>query len=262
MLVFLLFLAGHDSSSIRLRDKFVDALTLKRIKRWHRDGTIIYGMFCIAISYHVSLFLLIPAILIRLAFFDPALNYWTDFNPGFIGTTAFWDKKFARIFGKNGAIRKAIVFLLLLIVLNILFINKIIAQTFLGMGITSHGICVGGGYMFKEGKLKNYQLEFDYRCPLKRSDVPNTSSLLIGRNIEYSKYNLNLATGVGYYRVQKFYKYNYLNHFTIEQVTKLKPSFKLELSRHISDGLLYTSFNYCGLNWYSLGFKTILSNIK
>jgi len=108
MLVFLLFLAGHDSSSIRLRDKFVDALTLKRINRWHRDGTTIYAMFCIAISYHISLFLLIPAILIRLAFFDPALNYWTDFNPGFIGTTAFWDKKFARIFGKNGAIKKAI----------------------------------------------------------------------------------------------------------------------------------------------------------
>jgi len=145
-------------------------------------------------------------------------------------------------------------------------------QTFLGIGITTHGVTAGGGYMFKDSsKLKNYQIEFDYRCPLKRTDVPNTSSLLFGRNLRFSVntdkkevkgFNLNYAIGVGYYRVQEFYKYNYINNFSIEQKTKIKASYKLELSKRISDGILYISANHCGIDWYSFGFKTIISNIK
>jgi len=140
------------------------------------------------------------------------------------------------------------------------------------MGVTTHGICAGGGYMFKDSSdLKNYQIEFDYRCPLKRSDVPNTSSLLFGRNLRFTVktekkeakgFNINYAIGVGYYRVQDFYKYNNLNNFSIEQTTKIKPSYKLELSKRISDGMLYISANQCGIYWYSFGFKTIISNIK
>jgi len=154
----------------------------------------------------------------------------------------------------------------------ILFPFASFGQTFLGMGYTTNGITAGGGYMFKDSsKLKNYQVEFDYRCPLKRSDVPNTSSLLFGRNLRFAVkaekkevkgFNLNYAVGVGYYRVQEFYKYNYINNFSIDQKTKIKPSFKIEFSKRVSDGMLYVSANHCGIWWHSLGFKTIISNIK
>jgi len=269
ILIFLLLLAGHDSSSIRLREHAVDALGVKRIKRWHRDGAFIYGMFCLQVAQNLSWWLLIPAVLIRLAFFDLAINYWTDWNINFIGTTATTDKFFAKIFGKNGAIKKSLFFFLILLLLNILFINKIKAQTFLGMGVTTNGITAGGGYQFK--KIKNFDLEFDYRCPLKRPDISNTSSLLAGRiiNLKLATENKSLgwfrikyAAGIGYYRVQEFYKYNSENNFFIIQVTKFKPSFKVEASRRIADGIIYLSVNHCGIWWQSVGFKTILSNIK
>jgi len=128
LIVCVLFSAGHDSSSIRLRQKISDYLTIQRIKRWHRDGLALYILFCLPLFFFGSSLdhlvinwkMMIAAALIRVSIFDPFLNYWTDYSITFIGTTAWWDRRFSKIFGKNGAVKKSIAFFLLLIALNIL----------------------------------------------------------------------------------------------------------------------------------------------
>lgn len=123
-----LFSAGHDSTSIRLRQTIGDNMTIKRIKRWHRDGLALYILFCLPLFFYGSSLeqlvinwkMIVAAALIRVSIFDPFLNYWTDYSITFIGTTAWWDRRFSKIFGKNGALKKSITFFLILIILNFL----------------------------------------------------------------------------------------------------------------------------------------------
>ena len=120
LIICVLFSAGHDSSSIRLRQTVSDYMTIKRIRRWHRDGFLLYVLFCVPVIFIGGWKIAIAAALIRASIFDLALNKWTDYNYKFIGTTAFWDKQFSKIFGKDGAVKKSLAFLLVLIALNIL----------------------------------------------------------------------------------------------------------------------------------------------
>lgn len=138
ILVACLFLAGHDSTSFLLRKggDNAGALLYSRLNRWHRDGLIIYclviiainlGEICYAIkigaSFSISMIdwkMFIAAGLIRLSFFDLSFNYWSQLPFNLIGTTAFTDRLFARVFGHQGAVLKSLVFLLVLISLNYL----------------------------------------------------------------------------------------------------------------------------------------------
>lgn len=123
LIIFKLFLAGKDASSYLLKDKTDDsALTLKRIQRWHRDGVILDFLFTAILAWASGRILecFLQSLLIRLALFDLAFNYWVSFNIRYLGSTSTVDRIFIKIFGINGALKKSLFFLGVLILWGIL----------------------------------------------------------------------------------------------------------------------------------------------
>lgn len=129
IVIWTLLLAGKDATSYQLKDKntnFQD-LERRRVQRWHRDGSLMFALVTLS-SFVVGILLslnwpliLAYSLLIRLAIFDYFFNKWAGLDVRYLGSTAIWDKIFISIFGKNGAIRKSLVFSLLIILLNLLF---------------------------------------------------------------------------------------------------------------------------------------------
>ena len=123
MLVCILFLAGKDATSYKLKDKRDNDLTQIRIKRWHRDGVALNILFVLPFIYFDLpkwYFYILFSFLIRLSVYDLAFNYWGGLNYKFLGSTAWWDQQFIKIFGENGAVKKSIFFAVVLILLNLL----------------------------------------------------------------------------------------------------------------------------------------------
>ena len=120
LLAYILISAGRDSDSIRMKSNTVDNLLLIRLKRWHRSGAITYAIVVGMLTWFIGWKIFLAGILIRIIFFDLAVNKWTDYPFDLIGTTAITDQFFAKIFGQHGAVKKALAFFALLIALNIL----------------------------------------------------------------------------------------------------------------------------------------------
>jgi hypothetical protein len=123
VLVCILFLAGKDASSYLLKEKDnpITDLERKRIQRWHRDGVALNALIIVPIVYlrpELSLIILYT-ILIRLSVFDLAFNKWAGLDYKFLGSTAWADKIFNKIFGDYGAVKKSIFFFIVLIILNV-----------------------------------------------------------------------------------------------------------------------------------------------
>lgn len=122
MLVCILFLAGKDATSYKLKSKIDNDLTKTRINRWHRDGVVLNILFVLPFIYFDLsnwIFYLVTTLLLRLSFFDLGFNYWGGLDYDKLGSTALVDKFFVRIFGENGAVEKSLVFFALLILFNI-----------------------------------------------------------------------------------------------------------------------------------------------
>lgn len=118
-----LFLAGKDADSYLLKDRTDNALSSGRVKRWHRDGFILYILFLLPLivwdgsdNWRTA----IAVTLIRLSLFDLGFNHWAGLPESYLGGTAWSDRLFVRIFGINGAARKSLTFLAILIILNFL----------------------------------------------------------------------------------------------------------------------------------------------
>lgn len=120
LLVMILFLAGKDATSDRMKDKNAPAseLRYKRISRWHRDGVALWLLATLPVFYHTSWWLLLISILLRLSVYDVSFNKWAGLPVGHLGGTSFWDRFFVRIFGAQGADTKAVTFTLIWVVFN------------------------------------------------------------------------------------------------------------------------------------------------
>lgn len=121
--VCILFLAGKDATSFLLteRAKLNTSLGSRRIQRWHRDGIALNILVIVPIVYlrpELS-WIILYTVLIRLAVFDLAFNKWAGLSLTWLGSTAWTDRFFSKIFGEKGAVKKSIFFLLVLIVLNV-----------------------------------------------------------------------------------------------------------------------------------------------
>lgn len=121
MLVAILFLAGKDATSYKLKDKNDNDLTKIRIKRWHRDGVVLNILLVLPLIYFDPTNwwrYILYSLLIRLSIYDIAFNYWGGLPYKYLGSTAWWDRQFIKIFGEEGALKKSIFFLSILILLN------------------------------------------------------------------------------------------------------------------------------------------------
>jgi hypothetical protein len=123
LFAFTLTLAGKDADSYLLKDNSqqYQGLTKSRLDRWHRDGVLlnIYAVLLTSWASHLWISASILAILIRLGFYDLSFNKWTSLPLTYIGDTSAIDRVFLSIFGKNGAIKKSVVFLIILILWGI-----------------------------------------------------------------------------------------------------------------------------------------------
>lgn len=125
VLICILLLASKDAHSYLLKDKDNVETDQTRliIKRWHRDGVALNALIIVPLVYlrpELSMIILYGG-LIRLAVFDLAFNKWAGLNYKFLGSTAWFDQQFSKIFGSDGAVRKSIFFAGVLIVSNILY---------------------------------------------------------------------------------------------------------------------------------------------
>lgn len=120
LIICTLFLAGKDATSYLLKDRLSQStdLTIKRIQRWHRDGVVLFGLFVLPLLFIVSPVVILYAGLIRLIFFDIAFNKWANLPIKFLGSTSKFDLFFKKYLGEDGAIKKALIFLGILILLN------------------------------------------------------------------------------------------------------------------------------------------------
>jgi hypothetical protein len=129
LLIGILFLAGKDATSFRLKDhNAYGQLTDKRIVRWHRDGVILWLLLSLPLAYYNSQWWLVMtySVLIRAATFDPAFNKWAGLKITYLGGSAYFDRLFVRILGKNGALKKTCIVTVVIITLNIIFKSSLI----------------------------------------------------------------------------------------------------------------------------------------
>lgn len=119
LLIFKLFLAGKDASSYQLKDKSAyGELTTTRIKRWHRDGVALDVLGTLPFAYILGPAwwqVILISLLLRLSVFDIAFNKWASLNIHYLGSTAWADRLFVKVFGINGAIKKSLFFAITII---------------------------------------------------------------------------------------------------------------------------------------------------
>jgi len=110
--IFQLFLAHKDAMSYLLKDKSLSGeATKKIIRRWHADGVGIVAIFTIVLYWATKTWEVVPSVLLaRLTVYDLAFNKWSKLNIHFLGSTAYWDKIFIKMFGINGAVKKSLFF--------------------------------------------------------------------------------------------------------------------------------------------------------
>lgn len=123
LLICILFLAGKDATSYRLKDhnRPAGSLQTNRIKRWHRDGVALWVLCTLPVAVLVTPWLFLLSGIIRAAFFDPAFNKWAGLDLNFLGGSAMFDRMFVKIFGVRGALFKAAFFFSALIAVNIFY---------------------------------------------------------------------------------------------------------------------------------------------
>jgi len=122
ILICCLILAGKDATSFLLKEKKDDDFSATRIKRWHRDGVILYALYvlpCCKIDFPETWKIVLAAALIRLALFDLEFNRSASLDMHYLGSTAWIDRQFVKVFGLNGALKKSGVFFLLLVGANV-----------------------------------------------------------------------------------------------------------------------------------------------
>lgn len=248
MVAFLGFMAGKDGITNLLK-KQTDNLTDSRLKTWHSGGAWVYAIYCVSVAWLCNWWLLVPGLLLRVSLFDLGVNKWSSYDFQHIGTTAFWDKQFSKIFGSKGAVKKAIVFFILVIALNLVYF-KVHGQPFIGAGATTSGMNLTGGY---SGRVMIYA--FDYRLPLIKSSKPNTIALLVGYKVTPM---LTASVGAGRYRVLNFSKYNEYFNYQIEQVTKYYPAVKIDTYRTFYNGDVFVSLNWCRQAWAAVGIRAYI----
>lgn len=93
----------------------------KQLTAWHFCGGLLYTLFTGPLFFLAGWEIFIAALLIRLAVFDVAYNKAAGLKLAYMGEgTEKIERVAIKVFGPNGAVKKMIVALAILIILNIL----------------------------------------------------------------------------------------------------------------------------------------------
>lgn len=111
-LALICFLAKKDGTVTLIKKNYpADALIHTRLKRWHTDGVFIHAIPAILVAYLTGMWWQVLGInlLMRLSVYDVVHNLSAQLPARYMGTTALWDRIFAKIFREN-AVLKAVTF--------------------------------------------------------------------------------------------------------------------------------------------------------
>ena len=123
------------------------------------------------------------------------------------------------------------------------------AQFFAGLGATNNGVYAEGGYL-----KHSYELKLAYKLPMTRTDVPNITSLQLGRTVSLEKnFSITPSAGVARYKVLDFSSYD--GGGQIIQVAEWNPIYEIELGWDKGAGRIFTGFHFCKQLYYSVGIK-------
>lgn len=122
LLVTILFLAGKDATSYRLKDhnRAASSLQASRINRWHRDGVCLWVLITLPVFYFISPWQAVWSVLIRASVWDISFNHWAGLPKRYLGGSAWFDRLFVKVFGTYGAVRKSLAFACILVLSNLL----------------------------------------------------------------------------------------------------------------------------------------------
>lgn len=113
---------GHQ---VRVQAKMPYLAIKKLIHHWHSAGVVMNIIVAAPFLYVCKWYeVAIAMLLIRVIFFDLFRNLGAGINVGEFGTEAQSDTIFTRIFGKNGGIKKAVLFFVILIILNLCVVSN------------------------------------------------------------------------------------------------------------------------------------------
>ena len=120
--IFILCLAWEFGRRDGISHEANRTLTTKQRKEWHFNGTVLYFAACFPIIYLIDYRLIAAVLLARFSLFDLGYNSTApQFKITYIGDGAeFWERLSIKVFGKDGAVKKAIAGIVLLIGLNLL----------------------------------------------------------------------------------------------------------------------------------------------
>jgi len=114
ILAFAFYAGKHDGDSHLSNRRLLDT----ERKTWHRSGYILYIIFTTLVGF-IHWKLSICAAIAR-GIFDIGYNVGGKLKLSYIGDgREFWERLFIKLFGVDGGVKKAIAFILLLIVLNV-----------------------------------------------------------------------------------------------------------------------------------------------
>lgn len=120
----------------------------------------------------------------------------------------------------------------------ILMATKSIAQPYIGLNVSTHGVGAETGFITAKG----LQMALGGSVPLIKSDVPRILYLTAGQKINVGEYNVTPSAGIGYYSVKDFSEYD--KGGSVITLSGYKPFYNLELGRDWYKGRLFVFSNY------------------
>lgn len=109
---------------VYMPEKLPYAFIKKTLKIWHWSGGWINVVSVVSWLFLVEWWaVFLAGVLIRVAFFDLVRNKFANHSLWALGTESYWDKFFTKHIGKNASKIKTIASIIILIILNILYVQ-------------------------------------------------------------------------------------------------------------------------------------------
>jgi len=133
------------------------------------------------------------------------------------------------------------------------FADNLFSQPYLGLGLGNKGMNYQLGMIDESMDFK-----IDYKMPMSRNDVAKILSFQIGKRFlltHNESDNLSLTTSIGYgWRKWKDFT-EWDKGGEVILASDFKPVYQIELMKQWYCGGLLINYAYCGLNYFTIGFK-------